>query len=90
MSSHRDRVSGICLDELNGASVHELIWNHTLTTYGPPRDAWAKHKDLDPYEAKWLYVDAMLKVRTQLHLRLKLMLMLNTPSRSYESTRTRP
>ena len=26
------------------------------------RDAWAKHKDLDPYEAKWLYVDALLKV----------------------------
>jgi len=25
-------------------------------------DAWAKHKDLDSYEAKWLYVDAMLKV----------------------------
>lgn len=28
----------------------------------PTRDAWAKHKDLDPYEAKWLYVDALLKV----------------------------
>ncbi|OJT13366.1 hypothetical protein TRAPUB_10132 [Trametes pubescens] len=26
------------------------------------RDAWAKHKDLDSYEAKWLYVDALLKV----------------------------
>ncbi|KAI1789031.1 ACBP-domain-containing protein [Ganoderma leucocontextum] len=25
-------------------------------------DAWAKHKDLDPFEAKWLYVDALLKV----------------------------
>ncbi|KAF5387932.1 hypothetical protein D9615_000122 [Tricholomella constricta] len=25
-------------------------------------DAWAKHRDLDPYEAKWLYVDALLKV----------------------------
>ncbi|KAF8505570.1 ACBP-domain-containing protein [Russula emetica] len=25
-------------------------------------DAWAKHKDLDNYEAKWLYVDALLKV----------------------------
>ncbi|KAH7888020.1 ACBP-domain-containing protein [Phlebopus sp. FC_14] len=24
-------------------------------------DAWAKHKDLDPHEAKWLYVDALLK-----------------------------
>jgi hypothetical protein len=26
------------------------------------RDAWAQNKDLEPYEAKWLYVDAMLKV----------------------------
>ncbi|KAG6831892.1 hypothetical protein H0H92_007009 [Tricholoma furcatifolium] len=25
-------------------------------------DAWAKHRDLDPLEAKWLYVDALLKV----------------------------
>ncbi|KAF9452413.1 ACBP-domain-containing protein [Macrolepiota fuliginosa MF-IS2] len=25
-------------------------------------DAWAKHKDLDSYEAKWLYVEALLKV----------------------------
>ncbi|OCH85753.1 ACBP-domain-containing protein [Obba rivulosa] len=25
-------------------------------------DAWAKHKDLDLYEAKWLYVNALLKV----------------------------
>lgn len=25
-------------------------------------DAWAKHKDLDTYEAKWFYVDALLKV----------------------------
>ncbi|KAI5122180.1 hypothetical protein M0805_007077 [Coniferiporia weirii] len=25
-------------------------------------DAWAKHKDLDPYEAKWLYVDELLRV----------------------------
>ncbi|KAF7800119.1 hypothetical protein EIP86_011364 [Pleurotus ostreatoroseus] len=25
-------------------------------------DAWAKHKDLEQYEAKWLYVDALLKV----------------------------
>ncbi|KAH9843953.1 ACBP-domain-containing protein [Rhodofomes roseus] len=25
-------------------------------------DAWAKHKDLDPYEAKWLYIEALLKV----------------------------
>jgi len=26
------------------------------------RDEWTKHKDLDQYEAKWLYVDALLKV----------------------------
>lgn len=25
-------------------------------------DAWAKNKDLDPYEARWLYVEALLKV----------------------------
>ncbi|KAJ7667706.1 hypothetical protein DFH06DRAFT_1183348 [Mycena polygramma] len=25
-------------------------------------DAWAKHKDLDSYEAKWLYVAALMKV----------------------------
>ncbi|KIK65583.1 hypothetical protein GYMLUDRAFT_240099 [Collybiopsis luxurians FD-317 M1] len=25
-------------------------------------DAWAKHKDLSSYEAKWLYVEALLKV----------------------------
>ncbi|KAG9317625.1 acyl CoA binding protein-domain-containing protein [Chiua virens] len=24
-------------------------------------DAWAKHRDLDQYEARWLYVDALLK-----------------------------
>ena len=26
------------------------------------RDAWNKQKDLTPLEAKWLYVDALLKV----------------------------
>ena len=26
------------------------------------RDAWSKRKDLDSYEAKWLYVDELLKV----------------------------
>ncbi|KAF9468894.1 acyl CoA binding protein-domain-containing protein [Collybia nuda] len=25
-------------------------------------DAWAKHRELDSYEAKWLYVEALLKV----------------------------
>lgn len=28
------------------------------------RDAWAKHKDMELYEAKWLYVEALLKVST--------------------------
>ncbi len=32
------------------------------TSHLPGRDAWAKHKDLDPYQARWLYVDALLKV----------------------------
>ena len=31
------------------------------------RDAWAKHKDLDSYEAKWLYVEALLKVCPSSH-----------------------
>ena len=26
------------------------------------RDAWAKHKDLGPYEAKWQYVEEVLRV----------------------------
>lgn len=34
-----------------------------LCTNKSHRDAWAKHKELDSYEAKWLYVDALLKVR---------------------------
>jgi hypothetical protein len=29
------------------------------------RDAWAKHKDLDPYEAKWLYVATLMKACVQ-------------------------
>ena len=37
----------------------------TLSAYLiSPRDAWAKHKDLDQFEARWLYVDALLKVCT--------------------------
>ena len=27
------------------------------------RDEWAKHKDLNPYEAKWRYVEALRMVR---------------------------
>lgn len=34
-----------------------------------PRDAWAKHRDLDQYEAKCLYVDALLKVFGTSHFR---------------------
>ena len=41
------------------------VYNHMLTA---TRDAWAKHKDLDPYEAKWLYVEALLKVDQHTHL----------------------
>jgi len=29
---------------------------------GEFRDAWAKHKDMEQYEAKWLYVETLLKV----------------------------
>jgi hypothetical protein len=32
------------------------------------RDAWAENKDLDSYEAKWLYVDAMLKARCRAYI----------------------
>ncbi|KIO13091.1 hypothetical protein M404DRAFT_124849 [Pisolithus tinctorius Marx 270] len=31
-------------------------------------DAWAKLKDMNPYEAKWRYVDALLKVLTLKYL----------------------
>jgi hypothetical protein len=50
------------------------------------RDAWAKHKDLDSYEAKWLYVDALLKVSLPGTDVLLLNLIL---PRSYEGIRTR-
>lgn len=32
------------------------------------RDAWAKHKDLGAYEAKWLYVEALLRVSSMMSL----------------------
>ena len=52
MISRANRVS-VC----SNADVYCLLG-------GSPsfRDAWAKHKDLDKYEAKWLYVDALMKV----------------------------
>ncbi|KAF7980931.1 hypothetical protein HWV62_36149 [Athelia sp. TMB] len=37
----------------------QTTYEEKLTMY---RDAWAQHKDLDSYEAKWLYTDAMMKV----------------------------
>ena len=70
MSNHHVQGFGICLDERNGPynsldmvlrfGVWTLHVYHALLL----RDAWAKHKDLDSYEAKWLYVDAMLKVES--------------------------
>jgi hypothetical protein len=39
------------------------------------RDAWAKHKDLDPYESKWFYVDALLKVRSSIMLWYQLIIV---------------
>ncbi|KAF8665732.1 hypothetical protein AX16_000180 [Volvariella volvacea WC 439] len=55
-------------------TMYSLYKQATVGNVKPPRpgiwdmlgrakwDAWAKHKDLDPYEAKWLYVDALIKV----------------------------
>jgi len=55
-------------------TMYSLYKQATVGNVEPPRpsvwdmlgrakwDAWAKHKDLDPYEAKWMYVDALLKV----------------------------
>jgi len=44
---------------------HVSVCSHAdvcLFLGGSFRDAWTKHKDLDKYEAKWLYVDALMKV----------------------------
>jgi hypothetical protein len=46
-------VSPTILSYFDGQSIYFLY----------KRDEWAKHKDLDQYEAKWLYVEALLKVR---------------------------
>ncbi|TFK74495.1 ACBP-domain-containing protein [Pluteus cervinus] len=55
-------------------TMYSLYKQATTGNVAPPRpgfldmlgrakwDAWAKHKDLDPYEAKWLYIEALLKV----------------------------
>lgn len=55
-------------------TMYSLYKQATIGNVKPPRpgiwdmlgrakwDAWAKHRDLDPYEAKWLYVDALVKV----------------------------
>lgn len=55
------QACGICSAGQNG----QFMSFFTLAlsrVYEHSRDAWAKHKDLDLYEAKWLYVDALLKV----------------------------
>ena len=48
-------------------SVYARVANVCYLLGGFPwfRDAWEKHKDLDRYEAKWLYVDALMKVTSQ-------------------------
>ncbi|KAI0080669.1 ACBP-domain-containing protein [Panus rudis PR-1116 ss-1] len=55
-------------------TMYSLYKQATVGNVQPPRpsvwdmlgrakwEAWAKHKDLDPYEAKLMYVDALLKV----------------------------
>ena len=39
----------------------QTLWRHSNIIN---RDAWAKHKDLESFEAKWLYVESLLKVRS--------------------------
>lgn len=59
------RASSECLGHAWEGKVVRTILSHLsrIITCQTSRDAWAKHKDLDPHEAKWLYVDALLKVR---------------------------
>jgi hypothetical protein len=45
-----------------GAFDRPWFRNGTLIYHCTYRDAWAKHKDLQQVEAKWLYVEALLKV----------------------------
>lgn len=59
MLLHRDQVFWICLEGLNGVWI---FFRGNFLNSKVVRDAWAKHKDLDPYEAKWRYVEALLKV----------------------------
>lgn len=40
----------------------QLRNNHMLKRHERSRDAWAKHKDLDQYQAKFMYIEALLKV----------------------------
>ncbi|KAK7060275.1 hypothetical protein VNI00_001040 [Paramarasmius palmivorus] len=49
-------------DMLGRAKWHVLSPFSSSSLFTSHRDAWNKHKDLDPYEAKWLYVEALLKV----------------------------
>jgi hypothetical protein len=63
MSSHHGLGYGICLGEQNG--MLPRVYDSGLYS-AEYRDAWAKHRELDSYEAKWLYVDALLKVNIRL------------------------
>ena len=60
------------------ATFSESFWLLII----PQRDAWAKHKDIEPVEAKWLYVETLMKVNNQSSTwRIVL-----TSSRCYENT----
>ena len=50
---------------VNTTATHLRV-NHMLTPRECCRDAWAKHKDLDSFQAKIMYVEALLKVYTTL------------------------
>lgn len=43
----------------------QTLWRYSNITR---RDAWAKHKDLEAFEAKWLYVESLLKVQLSISI----------------------
>jgi len=47
-----------------GRAKWYALWFYAFRVLTLPlrRDGWAKHKDLDSYEARWLFVDALLKI----------------------------
>lgn len=59
MSSLPALVFGICSVGPNGTSGDCF---QRICFLIHKRDAWEKNKDLDLYEARWLYVEALLKV----------------------------